>query len=629
MNQETTTYSKEKIRERMLKRLSTLWDISSTDNLDPIVKLMIEMLSQEIFDLATELSNMDERLLSQLVASVTPSPLLCAQPAHALLSIYPVEPHFLLDGTTTFAYREQKFLHKHAIQSVDFTPIAPYPLVRAKVRYMHIEHCLYNIDNEYRKNVVAYACKISAQQNNHVWIGIEPDPLMTHLESLTFYIDFINRENKEQYLPLLTHTQWSHNGIPAKVEPVWTTENPKYGWRATQPEQHCYNSSNENALVKKELPPDVSIFPDIISFYTPHYLRISGINYSVTRDTRESLAGELAELYSPESVTSLTTPLLWLKIHFPDPFSGKFLESVRIGLNLIPVANLSLRKTTQQMTGIPLFVPLDTPPNEYFIGIHSVSDTCGKIYEAFPDADYPKNQLKGVYSLRRAGVEQFSKTNDAKSALQRLIAIIRDQNLCSNNKARESFNQEAVKLFKLTDKLSKIAETFEGETDAKFYLIADKNTVNETLLIYYRTTNGAIINELKAGTTLVAVSNAAAVESNMFLLSGTCGGKNPPTIEDTMQMHQYMLASHDRIFTKYDIIHYCKAEYAGKITQVDVKQGYGIGNKPAQGMIQTIDVFITPNQLPEMTISNLKEELLCKLSRRSPESFNYRIFINA
>jgi hypothetical protein len=599
MNKETTTYSKEKIRERMLKRVSTLWDISSTDNLDPIVKLMIEVLSQEVFDLATELSNTDNRLLSQLVASVTPAPLLTARAAHALLSIYPVEPHLLLDGTTTFAYREQKFLRKHAIQSVDFIPIAPYPLIRAKVRYMHIENCLYSIDHEYRKNIVAYACKTSVQQNNNVWIGIEPDPLITNLESLTFYIDFINSENKEQYLPLLAHTQWSHNGIPANIPS------------------------------KIDLPPDTSLFPDIISFYAPHYLRISGINYSVTRDTREHLAGELKELYSPESVASLTTPLIWLKIHFPDAFSGEILESLRIGLNLIPIANLALRKTTQQMTEIPLFVPLDTPPNEYFIGIHSVSDTCGKIYEALPDVEYPKNQLKGVYSLRRAGVEQFSKTNDAKSALQRLIAIIRDQNLCSNSKAGESFNQETAKLLKLTDKLSKITETFEGETDAKFYLIADKNTVNETLLIYYRTTNGAIINELKAGTTLVAVSNAASVESNMFLLSGASGGKNPPTIGDTMQMHQYMLASHDRIFTKYDIIHYCKAEYAEKITQVDVKQGYGISNKPEQGVIQTIDVFITTNQPSTITTSNLKEELLGKLVLRSPESFNYRIFINA
>lgn len=596
MNKEITTYSKERIRARMLKRVSTLWDISSADDLDPIVKLMIEVLSQEIFDLATELSDTDERLLSKLVASVTPAYLLTARPAHALLSIYPVEPHFLIDGTTTFVYREQKFLRKYAIKSIDFTPIIAYPLIRAKVRYMHIGNCLYSIDNMYRKNIAAYACKTNPQQNNNVWIGIHPDHIITELDSLLFYIDFINIENKGEYLRLLTYTQWSHNSCQAEVEPG--------------------------------MAPDTSSLSDIISLYECHYLRITGINYSARRDTLEHLAGELAELYSPEFISSLTTPLLWLKIHFPDQFPAEVLESMRIGLNLIPIVNLASVKITQQMTEIPLFVPLDTQPNEYFIGVNSVSDTSGKIYEALPDDNHPGNQSKGVYSLRRGGTEQFSKTNDAKSALQRLIAIIRDQNMFSNNKAEESFNQETAKLFKLVDKISKIVETTDVEADAKFYLIVDKNTAKETLMINYKTTNGAIINELKAGTTLVAASNAASVESNMFLLSGAGGGQNSPSIGDTMQMHQYMLASHDKILTKSDIINYCKGEYAKKVTHIDVKHGYGIGNSPYNGVVKTIDVFITIIQSPAINAANLKEELLCKLTHRSPESFNYRIFIN-
>ena len=77
--------SREKIKLRMLKRISQLWDIDQTQNIDPIVKLLTEAMAEEIFKLSGELNSIDDRLLSKLTKSTTPVNYLAARPTHALM----------------------------------------------------------------------------------------------------------------------------------------------------------------------------------------------------------------------------------------------------------------------------------------------------------------------------------------------------------------------------------------------------------------------------------------------------------------------------------------------------------------------------------------------------------------
>lgn len=58
-------YNRDHIKRRMLRRVSTLWDIEDMDNVDPIIGLLIEAMSEEMFRLAGEVGNMDDRMLAK------------------------------------------------------------------------------------------------------------------------------------------------------------------------------------------------------------------------------------------------------------------------------------------------------------------------------------------------------------------------------------------------------------------------------------------------------------------------------------------------------------------------------------------------------------------------------------
>ena len=51
--------TREKIKLRMLRRIAQLWDIEQPEYLDPIVKLLTEAMSEEIFALSGELNELD------------------------------------------------------------------------------------------------------------------------------------------------------------------------------------------------------------------------------------------------------------------------------------------------------------------------------------------------------------------------------------------------------------------------------------------------------------------------------------------------------------------------------------------------------------------------------------------
>ena len=50
----TEKYNKEQIRNRMLKYAAAFWGIKKAENFDPVVKLLLEALSNEIYMLGED-----------------------------------------------------------------------------------------------------------------------------------------------------------------------------------------------------------------------------------------------------------------------------------------------------------------------------------------------------------------------------------------------------------------------------------------------------------------------------------------------------------------------------------------------------------------------------------------------
>lgn len=601
------TYTREQIKQRILKRIGLLWDIEDTQQMDPIVSLLSEAMAEEIFMLSGEMNEQDDRLLSKLSYSLTPVSQLTARPSHGILSAVPVEPTFAIDCGVVFTYKEAQGMRKLDIEQIDLMPIVPFNLMKARICYLNICGQIYAYEEGFRKHLVAYANQANSIFRNSIWLGIEADESLYDLNGLTFYFDFFNIEDKYQYLKLLEYTRWSCNGKPIDIRsglPAEDTEvTPAYGQSAVE-----------------------SILSELRAMYDIHYLSLCSHTA-----VRSRFPAELEELYTDEVRARFTEQLIWLRIDFPDSVYREVLEGIRVGVNCFPVANISPKKTSEKMTDIPLFLPLETNKNEYFIEITSVEDTSGRVYLPLAsEGEITNKPDQGRYILRKGGVERYSSTSDVRSTAVRLTDILRDRNLFSSNREDVKFNKLVAKTVKTINDISDSLKLSGEIPQSLSYLLLEKSYSGETVIVDYLATNGATINKLASGTSFKSNLEAGLVSNKMCLVTPLRGGENEPSTDQIRDRHRYLLTSQNRIITRQDMINFCLAEYGEHIESVDMKSGHAISKKATEGLVPTKDIAIVlkSNSTLKTDLEQMKTDLLCKLESRSAEGLHYQLFIH-
>jgi hypothetical protein len=84
--------SKARIKQIAMKNAARIWGVSNSDQLDPIVRLFIEVFCTLINDNENAISDIKERLLEQIAGALTPDSFISAKPAHSVMTAMPVEP---------------------------------------------------------------------------------------------------------------------------------------------------------------------------------------------------------------------------------------------------------------------------------------------------------------------------------------------------------------------------------------------------------------------------------------------------------------------------------------------------------------------------------------------------------
>lgn len=593
----------------MFRRIVWLWDIEEAE-LDPVVSLLVKAMAEKIFALAGELNGLDDRLLSKLSMSLPPASALTAQSSHAILSAFPVEPIFILNRDIIFTHKEPKSLHKYGVEQIDLIPVAPFPLFRANIRYLNIAGQIYEYDNEegLQKHTVAHARGTSNLFQNSIWLGIRADGCLDNLSDLPVYFDFANVRDKYLHLQLLGYTRWSSGGEIIKTRcGIGTSE----------------DGGNDNPYDRTAVE---SVFSELQSLYDIHYLPLCEHTA-----TRSSFPIELKDFYANDVKNQFSEPLFWFRIDFPNSIYPEILENIRVGINCFPVANLSKKKVSEKMTDIPLFLLLETARNESFTEVISVSDTSGKVYlPVYSEETNDEGHGKGRYSLRKGGVERFSRTATARSSAARLTEIIRDRNLFCSNRQDVKFNKLVQETTELINKISDTLETSGEIPPALSYVLVEKSYAGEVLSVKYLTTNGAAINQFRNDISLIPNHEGNLEAGKIWLVTPLHSGRKEPSPSQVRNRHHYLLTSQNRIVTRQDVVNFCMAAYGDRIESIDVKPGYAVSKKPKEGLVRTKDISITLKRESPLksTMEEMKTELLCRLERRSPQSFNYKLSIN-
>ena len=200
--------SKDEIRNRVLKNARDYWGIKNTADFDPMVKLLIEVLCTELFNISNQVNNLENRMVDKISGILASDTLISAIPAHGILHAKPVEDVEVIDERTQFFYgkrlADKDENNQETTIDIFFSPLKPVKIFNAEVTYLATGSSLFQIDGQQNKTLLAQCVPGRALEKNAVYIGINVPPGLSSLDGLSFYFDWRNYKVEKQTYDLLT-----------------------------------------------------------------------------------------------------------------------------------------------------------------------------------------------------------------------------------------------------------------------------------------------------------------------------------------------------------------------------------------------------------------------------------------
>lgn len=613
--------SREVIKNRMVKYALSYWSIKNIEDLDPVVKMMQEALSLELYNLSNEIKDTQVRVLEKIAGLLAPDFLTSPTPAHAILHATPVEPTALLTNTT-------RFVTQHKISSkgnevldttldLCFTPVDTVPVYDVQIACMVTGGNLFSYDQSFNKEQVARSAKGMFRENNSIWLGLKINPKLDSIQNLAFYFDWKNIEAAlaQRAYQLLPLTKWYLDDREIQVTP-----GIPYAARPNTAEKY------ENIFLEHDV---LSLIEnDIKQYYHAKAMFASDTSLRKIQKGKKPYPPAFKGLFSDNHLQNLKEPLLWMKIIFPATMPQEFLNELYIYPNAFPVMNRQLNDEKYRLKGGSNIIPLRTGTLDQFLSVKSLSDKTNE-YRSVP---YRKgdDEVVGSYTLRKGGVERFDGRN-AREMIGYLIELLRNESAAF---AAYGYDFIATTLKEMNQKISLMEQKTRGyianSVEVPDYIIVKPFEGKDMMYVEYWTTSAGIANNLRTGTKLQQVKGMSVKQDTISLLTTTIGGKNRLRPEERMNAFRYSIMARNRIITKEDIRNFCFYELQGRIENVIVERGFEIAALPKEAFKRTIDVMLIP--LETDTLDSKEWQILCeqlqsKLQTRSAITNNYRVML--
>lgn len=600
-------YTKENIKTRMFSRMAALWDIRSIDNLDPVVKLLVESLASEIFKLAGELEDIEGRVVEKLARAFTPSFMMSASPAHAIVHARAVSGTCMINTGTEFVYKDPYFIQRHNLRKLVLSPVCKTTIIDGDIAHMISCGRFYNISSRGGKDHVANSLRRDTVFNNAVWIALEAGEEVTNLNNLSFYFEFPFMENTHEYFRLLGHCKWLLGDKEIKTSPGMSKIT------AGKPD-NIFERYDERRYMND----------DISGKYKSQFMTICE-DLNVNELKKEMFPQELVPFFDDSFIKGLKKRFIWIKLVLPPAFNDNALGYMNVHINCLPVANIFMKTAITTITPLSSIVPLEKEENEYFLYMDSVTDTANKTYGEVRKHD--DNNMAGTYVIRRGGCERFNSIN-ARDYLVRLLDLYRDESTAFSKIDKDIANT-AEGLMSYLSEFDKKLKSYDNDSEHTSYLILGGEVGKRTnLTVRYCLTNGAMANDIRASEHLSVPEAADINPASVVLMTATRGGSKSPSESSRKDIYQYLLTSRDRIYTHEDIKLYCKCYFGELFSNIAVEHGYEISNRPKEGIIKTTRVVLHGTKSRNKVESDiLVNDILAGLARRSPENINYRIIL--
>ncbi|MDR1501095.1 MAG: hypothetical protein LBT43_01395 [Prevotella sp.] len=597
--------NKGQILDRMCKLAANLFGISHTELLDPVVNLFLGSLSEEVYKVAGEIDNIENRILDKLSSILVPSIDTIAKPAHCILHAVPREG--IAEVTC-----ENEFRHfsKNRNRSFSFYPVCNTDIRKGGILYFIHKGGIYSLDRNLSKTLYIRSHR-HEMDDNTFWLGLDLDKGIKDISGLSFYFDIHGISDKDRYLSLLPYTTWSIGDEILTMNKGISSQKQEYE-NITLSLFSGYDLSNKiNRSVKE--------------FYHNRYLSIAG-NCPI-EGKKEILPEELLPYFPENTVSGIEKPLVWIKVSCIRKMTADIISSLQPSINAFPVVNKELIFRTTDVKRMMPVIPLSTENKESFISINKVTDSSGKKYHDVPLYQDTDNSC-GIYSLRRGGVEHYNR-RDAEEYIAHITDALswevsaffkdNDEVIAGLKKIEEQVNELIRQLKK---RQAEIKDRYEIEN---YLFLPPLDKESEVYFIHYWITNGEQANHVRPGSIFSSVSDA----SETYSLTQTTGGKYAPRASEKENLYKESMTDHSLLITDDDILNFCLKEFSGSVSEVKVCGGFMDSDNPKLGFIETTDVYLKPlGSMKGYIKEKEKRYYLQMLEENSPATFNFRIFIN-
>lgn len=605
----TQNYSKEVIKNRMYRHAMNYWGVKKVENLDPLVKVLLEALSSEIFGLSHDIETSQHRILDKIANMLTPDILVSVRPAHSVIHAFPRDiPKYSIDTDSGF-FADIPRNKGQIVEEYSFYPLRRTGIYAGDVCRMICNGDIFNMDSTMTKELIYHApYEMRGKFTRTAWIGLQLAPEIYKLDDLSFYFELPYREKKQSLYSMLAYAKWSLNGQPLAAMQGFPPE------EETDEPESLFSICD----IEKE------INRDILSIYNNQFIRIT-TPITLSQEKAMLFPEELKDFYMEDMLSSgELNPLYWFRVDFPSNFTPDCLEELKVSINAVVVQNKRLNEKIANVNDLTAVVPLTTSEQEYFFSVDSVMDTQNRLYTEIPFNG--GSEKKGAtYAVRYGGCERMN-SRDIKEYLYRVLDLLQGRGAVIASLQKDTFSDEIQEMDRLLNSMERIINNIQSAVGSLSYLLADLPENADKLYISYYTTICERANGLPVGMGLLPQNSSGIDKRQVYFLTTTRGGKSIPASANRFDIYKYILTTRDRIYTKADIINFCSKELSGLAISVDIKPGVMVSEKPGEGLISSIDVHLSVRTDSEREMPLLIDELKTKLVTRSPDHFNYRIF---
>ena len=607
--------SKDNIKLSMMRHAVTHWGLAEEDfsSFDPIVELLIESCSNELFKINNEIEASHGRILERLAALLAPEMMTNFKPAHAIAKAHPNKEQQIISRENLQLSFQKKIASKpdgplDTNQDLFFVPCFKTTLVDASVVAMASHRELFTV-NEFVKERIATSTGAPLAPYT-VYLGIKINDRLIDAEAFTFYFDWKNLLEKRVLYESLVNAKFfignkklsTHHGL---------------AHQATYDEADYIRNIQGNTQIPV-------LQNEVNEFYKNRFITVQLTDVKNTlHENKAYYPAEFSECFSAADLEKMKASLLWVKMELPVNFDREKIENTLVFLNCFPVINLRPHELRFKTEGPVNIIPLHTTDN--FFEVKEVTNASGK--NLITAGSRLENETAGSYMLRDTSAARFDQRS-AKDYIHYLIELLRDESAVFSGLGRE-FVSNLIKDINQNISLleQKVKLTGSNKERANAYLIINPFIPGDNVFINYYTTNGDAANKLRLSTRL-SVYAGDVLSDSAKLISITSGGRERMNQSESIQAYKTALLTHNSVITKSDIVHYCQYELGNQLQDVRVENGTMTGVGEKHGIIKTIDINLTladqHSLLPE-ECEAICSRLKSTLELRSPMDYTYQI----